>query len=225
MPGHEIRDHLFARLFGFVSVIQSGLLFRNFTLPTSGSSRTVSSTLSDFKAVTAELLALGEKKSWIMETCWWALDLSVTMLSSSVVPWKDEAISWLSKTIYGEQPVWTSEKVALTIKLQGLAPSLSWKQVLAPTFKDGNLLSSKNVPIVARILRVSTAVHILRDSFLKDLSGIKHCRRECRLQKRSEPLEATAALRMDNNIQNIFPCRRTTSFQYFDIPGVLSGCC
>jgi DNA polymerase phi len=154
MQGHEIRDQYFARLFGLVSVIQSGLLFRNSTLPTSGSSKTHASTLSDFQTVGSELLTLGEKKSWLRETCWWALDLALHALSSSSVDWKDKAVEWMAETIYTEKVAWTPEKLALTVVLQRVTQSLSWKKLLAPTFKDSDVLSSRNVPIVAKILRV-----------------------------------------------------------------------
>lgn len=154
MQGHEIRDQYFARLFGFVSVIQSGLLFRESTLPTSGSSRTLAATLVDFQTIVNELLSLGEKKSWLKESCWWALGLALTALGASSPSWKDEALTWLSQTIYAENQVWSSEKVALTVTFQRISPSLGWKKLLAPTFKDEHILSSRNIPVVARLLRV-----------------------------------------------------------------------
>lgn len=154
MQGHEIRDQYFARLFGFVSIIQSGLLFRNSTLPTSGSSRPLSATLTDFENVAKELLALSEKKSWLKESCWWALGLQLSALSSSAVSWKDDAFSWIAETIYSDNQHWSSEKLAFTINFQRAAHSLQWKRLIMPTFKDAEILSSRNIPIVARLLRV-----------------------------------------------------------------------
>lgn len=154
MQGHEIRDQYFARLFGFVSIIQSGLLLRSSTLPTSGSNRTLAATLLDFQTVGQELLILGEQKSWLRESCWWALGLQLSALSSSSVPWKAEALSWMAETIYSETQPWSSEKLAFTVTFQHVAPSLPWKKLLAPTFKDAEILSSRNIPIVARLLRV-----------------------------------------------------------------------
>ena len=155
MQGHEIRDQYFSRLFGFVSIIQSGLLFRASTLPTSGSNRTLSATLTDFQAVCEGLLALGDKKTWLKESCWWALGLALSGLSLSSPLWKQEAFAWLSETVYAESQHWSSERVAFTINFQRISPSLGWKDILRPTFKDSDMLSSRNVPTIARILRVS----------------------------------------------------------------------
>lgn len=168
MQGHEIRDQYFARLFGIVSVIQSGLLFRNATLPTSGSNRTLAATLTDLQTIVAELIALGEKKSWLRESCWWALSLLLEALSASSVPWKQEAFTWLAKTIYTDNATWMSEKLAFTITFQRLVPELPWKKLLAPTFHDADMLSSRNVSAVARLLRVRVPLTIQRIS--KDLS-------------------------------------------------------
>lgn len=155
MQGHEVRDHIFARLFGLVSVIQSGLLLRDSTLPSSGSSHTAASTLRDFQTVAQELLILAEKKSWIRETCWWALDMALAALFASDVMWKNEAITWLSEIVYADHSAWTPEKLAFTIKLQATTSKLAWKKLLSPPFKDTDILSTKNIPTVARILKVS----------------------------------------------------------------------
>lgn len=154
MQGHEIRDHYFSRLFGLVATIQSGLLYRASTLPISGSSRTLSATLTDFQTVCKELLALGDKKSWLKESCWWALGLALSGLSSSSPSWKQEAFGWLAQTVYSESQLWSSEKVAFTISFQRVSPSLGWKDLLAPAFKDSEMLSTRNIPTVSRILRV-----------------------------------------------------------------------
>lgn len=154
MQGHEIRDQYFSRLFGLVATVQSGLLYRTSTLPTSGSNRTLSATLTDFQTVCKELLALGDKKSWLKESCWWALGLALSALSSSSTSWKQEAFEWLAQTVYSESQLWTSEKVAFTVTFQRISPFLGWKHLVAPTFKDSDMLSSRNIPTIARILRV-----------------------------------------------------------------------
>ncbi|KAF8321570.1 hypothetical protein DL93DRAFT_2051556 [Clavulina sp. PMI_390] len=153
MQGHEIRDQYFARLFGFVSIIQSGLLLRQSTLPTSGSNKTLSTTLEDFQTVSKELLTLADKKSWLKESCWWALGLQLNALASALISWKPEAFAWIASTIYSDKVPWSSEKLAFTVQFQRAAPSLQWKQLLAPTFKEPVILSSRNIPIVARLLR------------------------------------------------------------------------
>jgi hypothetical protein len=161
MQGHEIRDQYFSRLFGFVSIIQSGLLYRTSTLPTSGSNRTLSATLTDFQAVCKGLLALGDKKSWLKESCWWALGLALSGLSLSSPSWKQEASAWLAQTVYAESQLWSSEKVAFTINFQRISPSLGWRDILAPTFKDSDMLSVRNIPTIARILRVRIPLAVI----------------------------------------------------------------
>ena len=102
MTGQEERDVLFARLFGLTSVIQSGLLLRDTTLP---SSSTVASDLASFKEVLAQLLALGEKKSWLRESAWWSIGLAVDALVQSDVSWKDEALDATIAAVYSESKV------------------------------------------------------------------------------------------------------------------------
>lgn len=151
MTGQEERDVLFARLFGLTSIIQSGLLLRDATLP---SSSTAASDLSSYKEVITQLSALGEKKSWLRESVWWSISLAVDTLTSSDVSWKDDALDATITAIYSESKSWTPEKVALTLKLQSFYPSRDWKKVLSPTFKNPDLLSTGNLTIIARILKV-----------------------------------------------------------------------
>ncbi|KAM5542581.1 hypothetical protein V8D89_003542 [Ganoderma adspersum] len=152
MTGQEERDVLFARLFGLTSVIQSGLLLRNTTLP---SSSTIASDIASFKEVLAQLLALGEKKSWLRESVWWSLSLAVDALSTSEISWKDEALDATIAAVYSEAKTWSPEKLALTLKLQAANPSQNWKKILSPTFKSPDLLSTGNLGAIARILKES----------------------------------------------------------------------
>ncbi|KZT74012.1 hypothetical protein DAEQUDRAFT_661194 [Daedalea quercina L-15889] len=152
MTGQEERDMLFARLFGFISVIQSGLLFREATLPSSSS---LVSILENYTEVLAQLVALGEKKSWLRESAWWAIGLAIDALHGSDVSWKDNAVESSIGVVFAEKKAWTPEKIALALKLQGYLPSRDWQKLLSPTFKNPDLLSTGNLSAVARILRVS----------------------------------------------------------------------
>ncbi|KAI0654742.1 DNA polymerase phi-domain-containing protein [Cubamyces menziesii] len=154
MTGQEERDMLFARLFGLTAVIQSGLLLRESTLP---SSSTAAADLDSYKEVLAQLLALGEKKSWLRESVWWSIGLAVDALTASDVSWKNEAVEATISAVYTEVKAWTPEKVALTLKLQAAYPSRDWKKLLAPTFKNADLLSTGNLTTLARILKESDA--------------------------------------------------------------------
>ncbi|KAF8894690.1 hypothetical protein BD779DRAFT_1609359 [Infundibulicybe gibba] len=73
MTGQEERDVLFARLFGLMAVTQSGLLVRAGVA--SGSIQ--ASSLQGYDEVITELLALGEKKTWLRESAWWAVALAL----------------------------------------------------------------------------------------------------------------------------------------------------
>ncbi|ESK96903.1 dna-directed dna polymerase [Moniliophthora roreri MCA 2997] len=155
--GQEERDVLFARLFGFTSIIQSGLLVRLTPLTASPSSATQASSLSSYEEVLTQLISLGEKKSWLRESAWWSVGLGIDALGSSEVPWKDEALRLSVQMLFKEKKVWTPEKVAMVLKLQRLAEKdVDWKSILSPTFKDTNVLSNSNLQTVALILKEAT---------------------------------------------------------------------
>ncbi|KAH6918992.1 DNA-directed DNA polymerase [Coprinopsis sp. MPI-PUGE-AT-0042] len=164
MSGQEERDMLFARLFGFMSVIRSGLLVREAPLATSPSSNTASSSSEAFEQVIRELLALGDKKSWLREGAWFTVTLAVDALEEANVEWKKHGVEALFKHIVLENPTWSPEKIALVIKLQAFHPEKDWQSLVAPTFKNANLLTSSNLQTVSRILKESGA----EDDNLKD---------------------------------------------------------
>ncbi|KAL1748073.1 DNA polymerase phi-domain-containing protein [Schizophyllum fasciatum] len=152
ISGQEERDLLFARLFGFTSVIQSGLLTRTKPLPSSASASVVSS-LESYQEVLSGLFALGEAKAWLRESAWWTIGLAIDALHASEVQWKDAARDWTVEQIFKEREDWSPEKVAISLKLQRLYPSLPWKKLLAPAFKNPDLLSNANLPVIARIIK------------------------------------------------------------------------
>ncbi|KAG9099782.1 hypothetical protein FRC06_004852 [Ceratobasidium sp. 370] len=161
MKGQEVRDTLFARLFGLTAVIQSGLLFRSSHLPTSLASSNElgppASSLSAYQTAVTELVNLGDKKSWLRESAFWAVILAIKLLysASPEVEWKKEAVEWTLETMYAGDRIaeWTPDKLALTLCLQELDPSQPWKDLLAPTFRNPYILSSSNLPVIARILK------------------------------------------------------------------------
>lgn len=156
MTGQEERDVLFARLFGLTSVIQSGLLVRQSPLPTSPSGSAPASSLAGYNELLTQLLALGEKKSWLRESAWWTASLALDALNSSEVVWKEEAIEVTLQSIFIDNKVWTPEKIALGLKLQTLYSDSDWRNFLSPTFKNSELLSAGNLSTLAKILKVST---------------------------------------------------------------------
>lgn len=185
MTGQEERDVLFARLFGLTAVIQSGLLVRTTTpLPTAAPA--ASSTLASFEDVLAQLLALGEKKSWLRESAWWTLGLAVDALHASHVPWKDAAFAAVVEAVFVDsKATWSPEKVALTLKLQKMLPAHDWQKACAPTFKHAPLLHTANYSALARIMKVCALVFSALPSFLSlfsllsPLHPIIFCARDC----------------------------------------------
>lgn len=154
MTGQEERDVLFARLFGLNTVIQSGLLVRQSSLTASASTSIFAANLSGYKETVSQLLSLGEKKSWLRESAWWTAILAVSTLDKSDVSWKREAINATVDTVFADNRLWTSEKVAMALKLQASYPTLNWRKLLSPTFKSPELLSIGNLTTLAKILKV-----------------------------------------------------------------------
>ncbi|KAF8162945.1 DNA polymerase phi-domain-containing protein [Crassisporium funariophilum] len=155
MNGQDERDVLFARLFGIMSVIQSGLAVRTTPLPTSGPSTTLASSLESFEDIITQLVSLGESKSWLRESAWFALSLAIGALHESGVSWKDEAVGKTLVHLFVENQIWSTEKLALALKLQDLYPGREWKTLLSPAFKNPDLLSSGNLINISRILKES----------------------------------------------------------------------
>lgn len=145
---------LFARLFGFMSVIRSGLLVRTTPLPTSASSKTAASSLASCKSVVEQLVALGEKKVWLRESAWFTIGLAIDALHTSEVSWKDEAIEFVFQQLYVGNATWSPEKIALTLKLQEMYPGRDWQKLLSPVFKNPNLLHSSNLQMISKIMKV-----------------------------------------------------------------------
>ncbi|KAF8758510.1 DNA polymerase phi, partial [Rhizoctonia solani] len=60
------------------------------------------------------------------------------------------------------------EKLGLTVTFQDLAPNQPWKDILAPTFRNPALVSSPNLPVIARILKETDTTE---ESDVKSTSG------------------------------------------------------
>lgn len=160
MNGQEERDILFARLFGIMAVVQSGLLVRQTPFPSTSpsSSHAPASSLETYTSVLTYLLEIGEAKSWLRESAWWTIGLAIDAVQSSSVPWKVGALDSTIEVIYSKDGdnFWTSDKVAITLKLQPLTPNHNWDEALAPIFKGRDIFASNNVLSLGKILKVSS---------------------------------------------------------------------
>lgn len=154
MTGQEERDVIFARLFGLTAIIRSGLIVRTKPLPFSASSETSASSLASFQETVSNLIALGEKKSWLRESAWWSLGLAIDALNASDVPWKDGAFDATVECVFSENAAWSPEKVAITLKLQNIQPDRDWRKFLCPAFKSPDLLANANLQTLGRVLKV-----------------------------------------------------------------------
>lgn len=154
MNGQEERDILFARLFGAMSVIQSGLAVRTTPLPSLSCPTTFASSAESYEEIIQLLVALGDQKSWLRESAWFTISLAVDVLNDSEVPWKGEAVTKTLDTLFVKHTVWSIEKLALAVKLQDFYPAHDWRSYLPPNFKDADVLSTGNLSIITRIMKV-----------------------------------------------------------------------
>lgn len=194
MNGQEQRDMYFARLFGLTSIIQSGLLFRQ--EPPAYSS-TPASSFEDFQKVLQELTALGEKKSWFTESCWWSIGLALDALFASSAPWRGQASDWALNALLPSGCEWTPERAGIWLKYHR-----NWGQKasdnLAPKLKTSHLLATANLPTLARVLRVWISTTLRSGAYHIYLSGSS---RESAMMPKQRPQMAT---QRPGNIAHIF---------------------
>jgi len=211
MSGQEERDNLFARLFGITSIIHSGLIVRNGTLPTSSTS---ASSLESYELVVTTLIALGEKKSWLREGAWWALTSAIETLAKSDVGWKEQGVQLTLDSIYAKGTGWSPEKLALTLKLQALFPEEDWGLLLSSVFKSTDILSTQNLKVVANILKVRSSI-LLNCVAAPFSSGVSSFRGRSRLECGPRNLETSATLCMGHSPRFAVTSRRKRFSQPF----------
>lgn len=188
MTGQEERDNLFARLFGIKAIIQSGLLVKQTPLRTSSAAPT---SLQCFELVLSELISLGEKKSWLRESCWWTMLSALETVNSSGVSWKDDAVKLILNRIYAEDKSWSPEKVALTLRFKTMYPSIEWNTYITSPFKGNDVLATSNLLALGRIMKVVVALLLVCSCSLHPFifTGI-----ECRRNRRSDHVEIPVGL-------------------------------
>ncbi len=152
VKGQQLRDHYFARMFGFNCVVQSGLLYNSDPLPGSTVPR---STMEDFENVISQLLFLGNQKAWIRESSWWSVLAALEGLHDADPSWRQGAIEKAVNLIFQDRQRWFPEKLATAVKMQVWFPDCDWNGTLSPAFEHGNILSTQSLGKVAIILRVS----------------------------------------------------------------------
>lgn len=129
--------------------MSSGFLFRP------------ASTVYDWRVAIEEVLYLGERKAWLRESAGWVVQGATRhLLQREDVEWKAEGLQILVNAAFRRDSAgsleWTPERLALAILLQSAAVEADWASITTPAFAEPRILSSpKNLPTIARILRVS----------------------------------------------------------------------
>lgn len=153
MNGQEVRDVQFARLFGIYALVRSGLVYG------------AGSTLGTFERCFNVLLAIAAYKSWLSESCGFALVQLLEPLGVNNVQrpeWAQEALEWAAQRVCATQHL-SPELLALLITLQRVDPSLGLDARVPSPLKSANLLAPNNLPVVARTLREATPLSLDAD--------------------------------------------------------------
>ncbi|KAF5358052.1 hypothetical protein D9756_001914 [Leucocoprinus leucothites] len=78
------------------------------------------------------------------------------VLHTAEVSWKAEAIGATLQQALVDYKSWTPERIAVALKMQSLYPEKDWVKTFSPTFKNGDILASTNLQVLARILKESS---------------------------------------------------------------------
>lgn len=136
----EQKDLMFAKLFGIMSLVQSGLLSQSTT------------TLGDFKRSIRVLIALSQDKQWMAESCAWVMVSAFSRLAQTSLEWADEANAWMLTQLSTTKEV-TSEKVAVLLTLGKDADPQFFSDNSPRYLRREHPLSTSNLPQMAKILR------------------------------------------------------------------------
>ncbi|CAO1616346.1 unnamed protein product [Sympodiomycopsis kandeliae] len=157
----EERNLLFARLFGVQALVRSGLLSR-------------SSSVSDVTRAIDILVELGEKKSPLRESAGWVLVQMLESISSetSTSPSSVRKSTCEALSRYATQGELSPEKLAVLLKLSQVDSKFKLEGKIA-SVKRGNILSSDNLPLLAKLLRNAPSADILEDEQEEVSAGAK----------------------------------------------------
>lgn len=140
----EERNLHFARLFGIQALVCSGTLYRDTTTP------------KDITKIISILVELGEKKSPLRESTGWVMVQMLQAISSPSTTVSPQVESATVKTLseYASSGDLSPEKLAILLKLSQ-ASATSTK---VPALKSKDVLSSGNMPVLAKILRNAPSI-------------------------------------------------------------------
>lgn len=143
----EERNLLFARLFGLQALLRSGLLLNH-----------TDARVGEVTQIISLLDQLAKTKAWLTESAGWVINelLDETLRRCQNSQLRDQVLQQIED--YAISGDLTSEKIALHLRLPGDAP-----RRIHPSLIEGDVLSSSNLAIVAKVLRNATAISLDKD--------------------------------------------------------------
>lgn len=143
VKGQEERDMLFARLFGLHALVRSEVLCDEMV-----------TNEEDFRRTIRILHNISTGKHWLRESCTSVIIQAIEQLSRSSDPpiWRSKALKWLVDIVCKDDRV-TADSVAIFMTLKQSSPDILTSAQRLPRFANQELLSSANLPILARVLR------------------------------------------------------------------------
>ncbi|KAG0370575.1 DNA-directed DNA polymerase [Gamsiella multidivaricata] len=148
MKGKEERNHMFGRIFGYMSIIQSGMLTRPKT------------TEEDIKLIVNDLAEYSQEKSYLSECCHQVL---VTMLPQIVN--HPKSVKYIADTIFAEgvnTPDQLSVAMVLKEHLDDVNKHLpkneqiNWTKILGKSWKNPVILHPSNLKFLGLLLKESS---------------------------------------------------------------------
>ncbi|KAI1313422.1 DNA-directed DNA polymerase [Mortierella claussenii] len=145
MKGKEERNHMFGRIFGYMSIIQSGMLTRPKT------------TEEDIKLIVDDLIEYSQEKSYLSECCHQVL---VTMLPQ--IASHPKSIKYIADTVFADG-VNTPDELSVAMVLKehldqvnnGLAKheQINWTKTLGKSWKNPLILHPSNLKFLGLLLK------------------------------------------------------------------------
>jgi len=148
--GEEARDHLLGRVFGLLAIISSRLPF------TSKDGCTQCTSMAEM------LLDLYWSKSWLRPSVGLVMVQLIDSLQhiSTSTSWREEVIQAIIKVLFASRGAWTPERVCWQLRARSYDwdPVDGWDPLLSPRFENVDILHTKNLAVLAEIIKVCTSV-------------------------------------------------------------------
>ncbi|KAL1914929.1 uncharacterized protein VTP21DRAFT_7845 [Calcarisporiella thermophila] len=143
MKGDEERDMLFGRIFGFMSIVEAGLLERP------------STSLEDAKCLVEGLLECAESKSYLSETCYHVIASAIPHFKKS--SYGEEITQFMTERVL--KGVQTPDQLYVAMALKENYKDIDWNSCLQ-NWKHGDILHPSNLNSLARVLKASPTENV-----------------------------------------------------------------